>query len=195
MCFINGWILIYSGIINVLKASWSLVFSFIDTLLCLRPFLIVIDGPAISCRVWPGTKSVGSYSCITGAQTTITAALRTREIDRGVHWSLQDILPVVKGVRVYLGLKEDYEWLSKPSSQVYKVPASLYDPDMAETPETQRDIPDIGDADSVIFRLPHSSSSFLSIMDREWVHDFRRCWPLNILMSTKSTAKINYSWF
>ena len=117
------------------------------------------------------------------------------KIDRGLHWSLQDILPVVKGVRVYLGLKEDYKWLSKPSSQVYKVPASLYDPDMAETPETQRDIPDIGDADSVIFRLPHSSSSFLSIMDREGVHDFRRCWPLNILMSTKSTAKINYSWF
>ena len=31
----------------------------------------------------------------------------------------------------------------------------------------QRDIPDTGDADSVIFRLPHSSSSFLSIVDRE----------------------------
>ena len=192
MCFINGWILIYSGIINVLKASWSLVFSFIDTLLCLRPFLIVIDGPAISCRVWPGTKSVGSYSCITGAQTTITAALRTREIDRGevfrtfYRWS--------KGSEYILDLKRIMSGSVSLPLRLTKSPP----PSMTRTwrrLRRQRDIPDTGDADSVIFRLPHSSSSFLSIMDREWVHDFRRCWPLTILMSTKSTAKINYSWF
>ena len=34
------------------------LFSFIDTRRCLGSFLIVIDGPAISCRVRPGGQKV-----------------------------------------------------------------------------------------------------------------------------------------
>ena len=109
------------------------MFSFIDTLLCPGPFLIVIDGPAISCSgAW--TKTVGSYSCITGAWPQSQHSGPSRIDQQGWCQGGQYILADLKRITPH----------SLSCSQVHKVPAcplrTRRDP---ETPETLTDIPDM----------------------------------------------------
>ena len=116
------------------------MFSFIDTPLCLGPFLIVIDDPAISCSgAW--TKSVGSYSCITGAspQSQHSGPLTILISLAGCHFTGQ------RGHYVLADLNRINTSRSlSPALRFTKCPLVHLGPRRdPETPETLGDIPDI----------------------------------------------------